>query len=295
MTTRPPCFPPKHYPKLRKFRLTSTIRIAEIFLIIVLQQILSTVDAPFGTGQSFSPLDAGVIDSCLRPGNFATVFGPLDLAGAQVLARGADRYVFQHPHEPSLLIKVINMEAYAAYLERKPLKRFYKQFQRESAYRVYLNELSEYVTTTTVPSGVWSIPMSRVVGVAQTTLGLGQLVEKITGDDGQLAPTLAEIIAREGISPALSAQLDAFFADLIDSHIVINDLSTKNIALGRNADGKEGMFLIDGFGVLPLIPLYAWSKRLNAQRMRRKYTAWRARIQRQYDEARATAQARITP
>ncbi|WP_415792987.1 YrbL family protein [Bordetella tumulicola] len=236
-----------------------------------------------------------MIDSCLRPGNFATVFGPLDLAGAQVLARGADRYVFQHPHEPSLLIKVINMEAYAAYLERKPLKRFYKQFQRESAYRVYLNELSEYVTTTTVPSGVWSIPMSRVVGVAQTTLGLGQLVEKITGDDGQLAPTLAEIIAREGISPALSAQLDAFFADLIDSHIVINDLSTKNIALGRNADGKEGMFLIDGFGVLPLIPLYAWSKRLNAQRMRRKYTAWRARIQRQYDEARATAQARITP
>lgn len=248
-----------------------------------------------GTGQSFSQLDAGVIDSCLRPGNFATVFGPLNLARAQVLARGADRDVFQHPHEPSLLIKVINMEAYAAYLERKPLKRFYKQFQRESAYQVYLDELSEYVTTTTVPSGVWNIPMSRVVGVAQTTLGLGQLVEKITGDDGQLAPTLAEVIARDGISPALSAQLDAFFDDLIDSHIVISDLSAKNIALGRNADGKEGMFLIDGFGVLPLIPLYAWSKWLNTQRMRRKYTAWRARMQRQYDEARAAAQARITP
>jgi len=224
-------------------------------------------------------------------GGYAAVFGPLDLAGAQVLAKGADRYVFQHPNEPSLLIKVINMEAYAAYLERKPFKRFYKQFQRESAYRVYLNELSEYVTTTTVPSGVWNVPMARVVGLAQTTLGLGQLVEKITGDDGQLAPTLAQVIAREGISPELGARLDAFFDDLIDAHIVISDMSAKNIALGRNAEGKPGMYLIDGFGVLPLIPLYAWSKRLNKRRMHRKYAQWRARLQRQYDEA----QARIAP
>jgi len=132
--------------------------------------------------------DTPAPDACGRSGSFTSVFGPLDLSDAQILARGADRYVFQHPHEPSLLIKVINMEAYTAYLERKPLKRFYKQFQRESAYRVYLNELSEYVTTTTVPSGVWNVPMSRVVGLAQTTLGLAQLVEKITGDDGRLAP-----------------------------------------------------------------------------------------------------------
>ncbi|CAP42293.1 YrbL family protein [Bordetella petrii] len=236
--------------------------------------------------------DSPTLNAAAPSPGYAAVFGPLDLAHAQVLARGADRYVFQHPNEPSLLVKVINMEAYAAYLERKPFKRFYKQFQRDSAYRVYLDELSEYVTTT-VPSGVWNVPMARVVGLAQTTLGLGQLVEKITGEDGQLAPTLAQIIAREGISAALGAQLDAFFEDLIDAHIVISDMSAKNIALGRNADGKPGMYLIDGFGVLPLIPLYAWSKRLNKRRMHRKYAAWRARLQRQYDEAQA--QARIAP
>ena len=55
-----------------------------------------------------------------------------------------------------------------------------------------------------------------------------------------------------------------------------------------------GMYLIDGFGVLPLIPLYAWLKPLNDRRMRRKYAAWRARIQRQYDEAQA-AQGKTTP
>lgn len=226
-------------------------------------------------------------------GRFNAVFGPLDLSTARVIAKGADRYVFQHPYEPSLLVKVVNMDAYNAYLDRKPLKRFYKKFQRESAYRVYLNEISEYVTTTTRPTGLWRVPMSRVVGLTQTSLGLGQLVEKITGEDGDLAPTLAKVIAREGISTELSAQLDNFFEDLIDAHIVISDLSARNIALGRNADGKPGMYLIDGFGVLPLIPLYAWSKRLNDRRMRRKYAEWRARIQREYDESRA--QVTTTP
>ncbi|CAM4394126.1 PhoP regulatory network YrbL family protein [Bordetella muralis] len=261
-----------------------------------MQQDFSTLDVLNGARQpDLLPAPVAADTFGIRSSSFTAVFGPLDLTHAQVLARGADRYVFQHPHEPSLLIKVINMDAYAAYLERKPFKRFYKQFQRESAYRVYLDELSEYVTTTTVPSGVWNVPMSRVVGLAQTTLGLGQLVEKITDDNGHLAPTLANIIAREGISSALSDQLDAFFDDLIDAHIVISDLSAKNIALGNNADGKKGMYLIDGFGVLPLIPLYAWSKRLNKMRMRRKYTEWRARIERQYDETQASAQGTITP
>jgi hypothetical protein len=224
-------------------------------------------------------------------GPFNRVFGPLDLSGAQSLAKGADRYVFQHPYEPSLLVKVVNLDAYNAYLGRKPFKRFYKQFQRDRAYRVYLDEISEYLTTTTSPTGVWRVPLARVVGLAQTSLGLGQLVEKITGDDGNLAPTVAKLMARDGITPELGAQLDAFFEQLIDAHVVINDLSAKNIALGRNADGKPGMYLIDGFGVLPLIPLYAWSKCLNERRMRRKYAAWRARMQREY----GPAQSKMTP
>lgn len=257
-----------------------------------MQQNISSLTPDSETPPAISP--SATPDASRHPSHFSTVFGPLDLSTAQVLASGADRYVFQHPHEPDLLVKVINTESYNAYLERKPLKRFYKQFQRESAYRVYINEISEYVTTTTVPSGVWNVPMSRIVGLAQTTLGLGQLVEKISGEDGQLAPTLAKIIARDGISAELSAQLDAFFDDLIDAHIVISDLSAKNVAIGRNADGKPGMYLIDGFGVLPLIPLYAWSKSLNKRRMRRKYVEWRAKLQRQYDEAQAAAQAQST-
>ncbi|MBO9331606.1 hypothetical protein A6B37_23445 [Achromobacter sp. HZ01] len=211
--------------------------------------------------------------------SFQSVFGPLDLDAATPLATGHDRHIFQHPHMPSLLVKVMDMRARAVYLETRPFKRWYKQYQRESAYRVYLNEISEYVTTTTRPSGVWQVPMARILGVAQTTLGLGLLVEKICDAEGNIAPTVADLAYQGKLDAALNAQLDEFFEDLADAHVVLHDISASNIACGLNADGKPGLYLIDGFGGLPLIPVYAWSKRLNRRRIERKSTSMRARLQ----------------
>jgi len=179
---------------------------------------------------------------------------------------------------PSLLVKVMDMRARAVYLETRPFKRWYKQYQRESAYRVYLTEFSEYVTTTTRPSGVWQVPMARILGVAQTTLGLGLVVEKIRDADGNIAPTVTDLARQGKLDDALSAQLDEFFHDLADAHVVLHDISASNIACGLNADGKEGLYLIDGFGGLPLIPVYAWSKRLNRWRILRKYARMRAAL-----------------
>lgn len=206
------------------------------------------------------------------------VFGPIDLSGATPLAQGGDRYVFQHPHEPGLLIKVMDMQARAVYLQARPFKRWYKQFQRESAYRVYLNEFSEYVCTTTRPSGVWQVPMARILGAAQTSLGLGLLVERISDGNGGLAPTVADLARQGRFTVTLAAKLDEFFADLADAHLVIHDMSASNVACGYNAEGRPGLYLVDGFGVLPLIPIHAWSRWLNRRRVMRKYAALRARM-----------------
>jgi len=230
--------------------------------------------------------------SCPATVDFGSVFGPLNLNDETPVAIGGDRHIFQHPHAPSLLVKVMDMQARAVYLEARPFKRWYKQYQRESAYRVYLNEFTEYVTTTTRPSGVWQVPMARIVGVAQTTLGLGLLVEKITDGQGNIAPTVADLARQGKMDADLSAQLDEFVEDLADAHVVLHDLSASNIACGQNADGKAGLFLIDGFGVLPLVPVYAWSKRLNRKRIQRKYADMRAAMARRAREAalRAAAQ-----
>lgn len=232
--------------------------------------------------QNCSPyaLNPADLPSCQPSVSFQSVFGPLDLDAEVPLAIGGDRHIFQHPHAPSLLVKVMDMRARAVYLESRPLKRWYKQYQRESAYRVYLNELSEYVTTTTRPSGVWQVPMARIVGLAQTSLGLGLMVEKITDADGNIAPTVADLARQGKVDARFFEQLDEFFKDLADAHVVLHDISASNIACGRNADGKLGMYLVDGFGVMPLVPLYAWSKRLNRRRILRKYHLMRQSLQR---------------
>ena len=108
---------------------------------------------------------------------------------------------------------------------------------------------------------MWQVPLARILGVAQTSLGLGLLVEKITDDAGGIAPTVASLARQGRLDQALRARLDEFFEDLADAHVVLHDVSPSNIAYGRNADGKPGLYLIDGFGSLPLIPLYAWSRR----------------------------------
>ncbi|NMK49149.1 PhoP regulatory network YrbL family protein [Achromobacter sp. Bel] len=225
------------------------------------------------------------LPSCRSSVSFQSVFGPLDLNAEHPLATGGDRHIFQHPHVPSLLVKVMDMRARAIYLEARPFKRWYKQYQRESAYRVYLNEISEYVTTTTRPSGVWQVPMARILGVAQTTLGLGLLVEKITDPAGNIAPTVADLAKQGKVDGRFFGQLDEFFADLADAHVVLHDVSASNIACGRNADGKQGLYLIDGFGVLPLVPLYAWSKSLNRKRIARKYKEMRESLEKRIQDA----------
>ena len=51
------------------------------------------------------------------------MFGPLDLDAATPLATGGDRHIFQHPHSPDLLVKVMDMRARAIYLDARPFKR----------------------------------------------------------------------------------------------------------------------------------------------------------------------------
>ncbi len=227
--------------------------------------------------------------------SFQSVFGPLDLDTQKPLVTGGDRHIFQHPNFPALLVKVMDMQARAVYLETRPFKRWYKQYQRESAYRVYLNEIAEYVTTTTRPSGVWQVPMARILGVAQTSLGLGLVVEKITDADGNMAPTVADLARQGRVDAKFFEQLDEFFDDLADAHVVLHDISASNIACGLNADGKPGMYLVDGFGVLPLVPVYAWSKSLNRKRIARKYGRMRKSLQARIEAANKARAASGTP
>lgn len=208
----------------------------------------------------------------------AAPFRLLDLAGLPPIAAGAERLVYQHPHDPSLLVKVVDFPAMAEHLSTRPLRRWRKTRQREGAYRNHIAELAEYTAAQNAAAGRWKVPMARLLGLAQTTMGLGLLVEKITDGKGGLAPTIEQIVRDRGLDERLARELDYFFDTLADHHIVLNDVSARNVVMGENADGETGLYLIDGFGSKQAIPVFAYSKMLNRKRILRKYRRMRAKL-----------------
>ncbi|ARP82527.1 hypothetical protein CAL12_18035 [Bordetella genomosp. 8] len=218
-----------------------------------------------------------------------TQFRLLDLAGLRPIASGAERLVYQHPYDPALLVKVIDFPAMAEHLSTRPLRRWRKNHQREGAYRNHVAELAEYTAAQNAAAGRWKVPMARVLGLAQTDLGLGLLVEKITDGKGGLAPTVEQIVRERGLDEKLARELDYFFDTLADHHIILNDVSARNVVVGQNADGEPGLYLIDGFGSKQAVPVFAYSKALNRQRILRKYHRMKAKL-----VLRSQARARLT-
>lgn len=196
-------------------------------------------------------------------------FEVLDLGQAAVAAAGSERDVYLHPTDRSLVIKVINR---TRIYESGRRVAWHKRFQREGAHRVFIAETVEYIATTArLGTSRGNMLMARIAGLVLTSQGLGLTVERIVDGQGRLAPTLKQVVAHHGFGPELRLLVHEFFMALIDAHVIFNDVSASNIVLGFNADGKKGLYLVDGVGSKQLLPLYAWSKALNGRRLLRKY------------------------
>ncbi|MEI2417720.1 YrbL family protein [Orrella sp. JC864] len=204
----------------------------------------------------------------------------IDLDQARPIAVGGGRRIYAHPCDKNLLIKVIDPQARAQYMMRHRFKRWYKRLHRASAYRGFIGEFSESVIVAARNAHWDRLPMARVAGVVDTSQGPGLLVEKIRGLDQDLAPTLEAVVRQHGLGPELRQALDALLQAFIAAHIVINDMSASNIVMGTNAQGKQGLFLIDGFGVKQKVPLYALSKSLNARHLREHFGQMLGKLER---------------
>ncbi|MDT4808199.1 PhoP regulatory network protein YrbL [compost metagenome] len=214
-------------------------------------------------------LEAAVLTAAPLPAFSCCPFQVMDLTQATLVATGSERDVYLHPSDKSLLVKIINRSRINEPGRKRP---WHKRLLREDAHRVFISELIEYVATTVrqgLPQG--NILMARISGLALTSQGLGLVVERIVDAYGDPAPTLKQIVAQQGFGPELQGKLQAFFGGLIDAHVIFNDVSARNIVVGFNASGREGLYLVDGFGPKQLLPLYAWSKSLNRRRLLRKY------------------------
>lgn len=183
-----------------------------------------------------------------------------------LLAEGSSRVIYRHPDNCTWLIKVLKPE----YIERKSgaMAPWYKKLRPLGCFVGFERELREQLKMY-LHYGYHPSCLYFIVGMQPTNLGLGQVVEVVCGDDGQLAPTLRTLIRRGHYDGVAEQALERFFDWLQASPITISDLTLDNLVYRHDGSTGDSFCLIDGAGDPNLIPLkssFQWWNRLSKQR-----------------------------
>lgn len=189
------------------------------------------------------------------------------LARETPLAIGSKRLVFQHPLDHGLIIKVMRPEfsdkTLATGLNRLWIARRYHYsatFVREV--REMIEVRFELLSHPTV--------VQRIVGFAETDLGLGMVSIAARAPDGRLAPTLNQMIKAGAVDADARQALRQFCDEVLACPIVVGDLHTGNIVYAYNEERGHHFVMIDGIGDKTLIPLLRLFPRLRDRSKRRK-------------------------
>jgi hypothetical protein len=179
----------------------------------------------------------------------------VELKNARPLVSGAYRDVYQHPSDNGLLIKVIRQ----VYVERHAMRaKWYDAWLGVGHYKSLLREIEKYLVLRR--RGQHELPfIQRFVGLVETDVGLGMVVETVRGRDGGLAPTLTEIVRTRGLDADLIARIDALRDDVIRHHVVFGDISAANIVEAASAGHGHRLVIVDGLNDRLWLPVNSLS------------------------------------
>jgi hypothetical protein len=198
---------------------------------------------------------------------------PITLHDELLLVQGSCRSIYRHPHQSEWLIKLLRPE----YIERKFGSKapWYKRRRRLGYFVGYEREFQEQLKTY-LHYGAHPSCLQYIIGLQPTNRGLGQIVEAVRGRDGQYAPTLRTMICQGCFNEQVEQHLQLFFDWLLESPLVISDLTLDNMVYRYTVSMGEHFCIIDGVGEPNLVPLkssFEWWNRLSKQR-------WIAKIKR---------------
>ena len=196
----------------------------------------------------------------------------LKLKDTAFLAKGHSRLVYQHPLEPGYLVKVIRPEV----IEKRwgSGTAWYKRKRRYGRFISYVREAQEYIVGC-VATGDAPACFQKVIGFADTDLGLGLVTEAVRAPDGTLAPNIADLIERGWFGSIERRALGSFFEELLASPVTLSDLNLGALVYTGDVKTPGRFVLIDGLGTATILPL----KTLSAYFNRRSKLGKRARLE----------------
>ncbi len=160
----------------------------------------------------------------------------LVLTDEDLLAKGNDRYVFQHPHSSQLLIKVV--------------------IPGIVKYKSKVREVYRDVKECKPNNQTDSLYIQKIEGLVETNRGVGQVIVKECDEHSDIAPTLYQLALNKELDAGKLQKLNAFLAWFVTTGVIINSLHCKNIVYAWDSARQEYRFkVIDGFGDKTLFQL----------------------------------------
>ena len=188
------------------------------------------------------------------------------------LACGGGRLVYQHPEDPTSIVKVHRV------LQGKlgPLRKLRPAARRFGPFRESYVEYKHYVSAMN-RHGRCPEYLPEFRGFVNTTRGIGQVFEKVS-DDGSdnIARTISDEIATGRFDgERLLSEVRRFFAEIKRDRVIFRDLSIDNMCVVHDAQGRiTRIIAVDGLGDFTLIPI----RSLFAT----AYDAWHAAAERKF-------------
>lgn len=135
----------------------------------------------------------------------------LVLTDEDLLARGNDRYVFQHPQDSNLLIKIVISDI--------------------ANYKSKLREVFRDLKECKPGHQTDSLYMQKIEGLVETNKGLGQITVKECDEHGNIAQTLYQLALKKELDDSKLQKLNAFLAWFVSTKVIINSLHCKKHCL----------------------------------------------------------------
>lgn len=205
----------------------------------------------------------------------AAILGPLKLKSGVPLLSSKTRWVYAHPQDPGLLVKV--------HIPRLPSAQqsgLQAWFAAAKDYFLYssgmVRELRHFVESRYRDQGLASSRICPIHGVVETDLGLGLLVSAARAADGGLAPTLQTLMDKRLLTPNRVADLRALLNSMVASSLTFADMNYENLVLENAGDEAERFVIIDGLGDRTWIPTQRWFGSIR----RRKKRDFQQRVER---------------
>lgn len=194
----------------------------------------------------------------------------LRLSDRPFIAKGTRQYIYEHPNDPDLLVKVPQPGTFDSQGHLPETGWMRRRLKRSTMYNGFLREFREYLElqARTQAIGV-TLPICPVHGTTPTDLGLGLIYERISEPDGSLSPNLAELIETGRFENKHFDLLHNLFDSLIENHVLVSNKNLSNIVF-QTREADQGSFIwIDNFGSKQAIPLRKWFKWENARNLNR--------------------------